>query len=193
MSWMKRLVETYDTYQDLAGVVKNDQPVLLPISHSERKVQIEIRIDEDGKFIEGAKVEKGNEDTIMPETMESDTCTGKKIVPKPLCGQLYYVAGDYFLYAETDKEKRERHEVYMSGLRKWINSPYKHSMIEAIYRYLEKKTLIHDLVKFGVLNLDSDGKIEKDDEKKYIRFIVETNEVQFLENRVWKRKDVYDS
>lgn len=70
MSWMKRLVETYDTYQDLAGVVKNDQPVLLPISHSERKVQIEIRIDEDGKFIEGAKVEKGNEDTIMPETME---------------------------------------------------------------------------------------------------------------------------
>ena len=188
---MKRLVETYDTYQDLAGVVKNDQPVLLPISHSERKVQIEIRIDENGKFIEGAKVEKGDEDTIMPETMESDTRTGKLVAPRPLCDQLYYVAGDYFLYAKTDK--RKYHEAYMSGLKKWTNSRYKHSMIEAIYCYLEKKTLIHDLVEFGVLNLDSTGKIKKDDEKNYVRFIVETNEVKFLENRVWKRKDVYDS
>lgn len=188
---MKRLVETYDTYQDLAGVVKNDQPVLLPISHSERKVQIEIRIDENGKFIEGAKVEKGDEDTIMPETMESDTRTGKLVVPRPLCDQLYYVAGDYFLYAKTDK--RKYHEAYMSGLKKWTNSRYKHSMIEAIYCYLEKNTLIHDLVEFGVLNLDSTGKIKKDDEKNYVRFIVETNEVKFLENRVWKRKDVYDS
>ena len=28
MAWMKRLAETYDLYQDLAGIVKDGQPVL---------------------------------------------------------------------------------------------------------------------------------------------------------------------
>lgn len=39
MAWMKRLAETYDLYQDLAGIVKDGQPVLLPVSHSRKIIK----------------------------------------------------------------------------------------------------------------------------------------------------------
>ncbi len=46
MAWMKRLAETYDLYQDLAGIVKDGQPVLLPVSHSTINAQIEVTLKE---------------------------------------------------------------------------------------------------------------------------------------------------
>ena len=51
MAWLKTLAETYDVYADLAGVEKNDQAVLLPISHSTFNAQIEVTIDREGYFI----------------------------------------------------------------------------------------------------------------------------------------------
>ena len=37
LAWFRTLAETYDVYADLAGVVKNEQAVLLPISHSGKR------------------------------------------------------------------------------------------------------------------------------------------------------------
>lgn len=66
MAWMKRLAETYDLYQDLAGIVKDGQPVLLPVSHSTINAQIEVTLNEAGEFVMGKVVEKGDEVTIIP-------------------------------------------------------------------------------------------------------------------------------
>ena len=44
MAWLKTLADTYDIYSDLAGVDKNGQAVLLPISHSTYNAQIEVNI-----------------------------------------------------------------------------------------------------------------------------------------------------
>lgn len=52
LAWLKTLAETYDTYADLAGVNKNDQAVLLPISHSTFNAQIEVMINLSGDFEE---------------------------------------------------------------------------------------------------------------------------------------------
>ena len=52
MALLKTLAETYDVYADLAGIEKNGQPVLLPISHSTLNAQIEVTIDQDGNFID---------------------------------------------------------------------------------------------------------------------------------------------
>ena len=46
MAWLKTLAETYDVYEDLAGIEKNNQAVLLPISHSTFNAQIEVTIDQ---------------------------------------------------------------------------------------------------------------------------------------------------
>ena len=60
LAWLKTLAETYDVYADLAGIDRNGQAVLLPISHSTFNAQIELTIDEDGNFRGAKKLEKGN-------------------------------------------------------------------------------------------------------------------------------------
>ena len=40
LAWLKTLADTYDVYSEQAGEIKNDQPVLLPISDSTFNSQI---------------------------------------------------------------------------------------------------------------------------------------------------------
>lgn len=49
MAWLKTLAETYDVYSHLAGVDKNEQAVLLPISHSTFNAQITVTVDKIGR------------------------------------------------------------------------------------------------------------------------------------------------
>ena len=72
MAWLKTLAETYDVYEDLAGIEKNNQAVLLPISHSTFNAQIEVTIDQDGIFQNARKLDKGKDVvTIIPVTEDS--------------------------------------------------------------------------------------------------------------------------
>ena len=105
MAWMKRLAETYDLYQDLAGIVKDGQPVLLPVSHSTINAQIEVTLNEAGEFVMGKVVEKGDEVTIIPVT-EDSAARSSGVAPHPLCDKLCYVAGDY---SKNYKMKCERY------------------------------------------------------------------------------------
>ena len=103
LAWFRTLAETYDVYADLAGVVKNEQAVLLPISHSTFNAQIELTIDEDGNFRGAKKLEKGKDAvTIIPVT-EDSAARSSGIAPHPLCDKLCYIAGDYALYTGDEK------------------------------------------------------------------------------------------
>lgn len=157
MAWLKTLAETYETYADLAGVDKNDQAVLLPISHSTFNAQVEVTIDQDGNFQGAKKLEKGRDAvTIIPVT-EDSVARSSGIAPHPLCDKLCYIAGDYTLYTGDNKEKY--YEAYIEQLRDWAESEYTHPLIEAVYRYLNKKMLIQDLVMSKVLDLDDEGRL----------------------------------
>ena len=157
MAWLKTLAETYDVYSHLAGVEKNDQAVLLPISHSTFNAQIEAAIDLDGNFQSAKKLEKGNGAvTIIPVT-EDSAARSSGIAPHPLCDKLCYIAGDYTLYTGDAKEKY--FEAYMEQLQKWAESDHTHPMIQAIYKYLKKGTLIQDLAEKGILELDANGRL----------------------------------
>ncbi len=195
MTWLKTLAETYDVYSYLAGVEENDQPVLLPVSHSTFNAQVEVVIDGDGNFIDGRKLEKGKMMvTVIPVTEDSASRTNTK-APHPLCDKLCYIAGDYTKYTGDNKE--DYYEAYMEQLRDWASSEDTHPMIQAIYCYLEKRSLIHDLVEKGVLELDGNGKLT--DEIKLhnqgqtgaqIRFIVYGSD-RFGETAVWKNRELY--
>lgn len=157
MAWLKTLAETYDVYADLAGVDINGQAVLLPISHSTFNAQIEVTIDKDGNFRNAKKLEKGSDVvTIIPVTVDS-MAKANGICPHPLCDKLCYIAGDYTSYTGDPKEKY--YEAYMEQLREWVESDYTHPMVQAVYQYLEKKTLLHDLLASKVLEPDEDGRI----------------------------------
>lgn len=157
MAWIKTLAETYDVYSHLAGVDKNDQKALLPISHSTFNAQIEVAIDLDGNFQSSQKLEKGRDVvTIIPVTKDS-AAKASGITPHPLCDKLCYIAGDYTFYTGDNKEKY--FEAYISQLKDWAESEYTHPMVQAVYKYLKKKTLIQDLVTKGTLELDEVGRL----------------------------------
>lgn len=160
MAWLKTLAETYDVYGHLAGVDKNEQAVLLPVSHSTFNAQIEVALDLDGNFQNSQKLEKGNGAvTIIPVT-EDSAARSSGIAPHPLCDKLCYIAGDYTFYTGDNKEKY--FEAYMKQLEDWAESEYTHPFVQAIYKYLGKKTLIQDLVEKRILELDSAGKLTDD-------------------------------
>lgn len=193
MAWLKTLAETYDVYSDLVGVEKNGQAVLLPISHSTFNAQIEVTIDQDGNFQGARKLEKGNDVvTIIPVT-EDSAARSSGIAPHPLCDKLCYIAGDYTLYTGDNKERY--FEAYMEQIQDWVESVYTHPMVQAIYKYVKKKTLIQDLVRSKTLELDEDGKLT--DQTKIhglgqtganIRFIVWGSS---MPQDVWKNQELY--
>ena len=75
MAWLKTLAETYDVYSELAGVEKNDQAVLLPISHSTFNAQIEVTVNEEGNFKNARKLEKGKDAvTVIPVKIGRASC-----------------------------------------------------------------------------------------------------------------------
>ena len=114
MAWLRTLAETYDIYSAIAGADKNNQAVLLPISHSTFNAQIEVTIDEDGNFRGAKKLDKGKDVvTIIPVT-EDSASRGNGNFPHALCDKLCYIAGDYTFY--TDDDKREYFDTYIKQL-----------------------------------------------------------------------------
>ncbi len=157
LAWLKTLAETYDIHSNLAGDEKNGQAILLPISHSTFNAQIEVTIDKDGNFMNAKKLEKGkNVVTIIPVT-EDSTARGNVVAPHALCDKLCYLAGDYTSYTGTDKEKF--YEAYMEQLRDWAESENTYFMVQAVYKYLKKKSLIQDLVNSKTLELNENNKL----------------------------------
>ncbi len=193
MAWLKTLAETYDVYSDLAGVDKNGQAVLLPISHSTFNAQIEVTIDQDGNFQGARKLDKGSDVvTIIPVT-EDSAARGNGNFPHPLCDKLCYIAGDYTSYTGDNKEKY--FEAYMQQLQGWAESDHAHPMVQAVCKYIGKKSLIHDLVTSKTLELDDNGKLT--DQTKIhglgqtganIRFIVRGSS---MPQEVWKNQELY--
>ena len=193
MAWLKTLAETYDVYADLAGVDKNGQAVLLPISHSTFNAQLEVTLDEEGKFQGARKLDKGKDAvTIIPVT-EDSAARSNGIAPHPLCDKLCYIAGDYDLYTGDDKE--QCFEAYIKQLRDWTDSDHTHPMVQAIYQYLKGGSLIKDLVTSKVLELDENGMLT--DKNKIqgfgqtsanVRFIVRGNN---WPQEVWKNRELY--
>lgn len=195
MAWLKALSDTYEVFEHLAGVEKDGQPVLLPIFHSTLNAQIEVTIDEDGNFISSKKVEKGNDAvTIIPVT-EDSAARSSGIAPHPLCDKLCYLAGDYSVY--TGEHKEDYYEQYMAQLKDWVDLQDAHFMVKAVYRYLKKGTLIHDLVAERVLELDANEKLtdavklhNQGQTGANVRFVVYGNDGT-QNTEVWKNNELY--
>lgn len=192
LALLNTLVHVFDLNENLAGVVKHGQPVLLPLSHSTFNAQIEVAIDGEGNFLNSKKLEKGLDVvTIIPVT-EDSASRGSGIAPHPLCDKLCYLAGDYSRYTGDKKEKY--YESYMNHLRDWADSEYSHPMVAAIQKYLERGCLIQDLVRDKTLELEGDRLTDSvkihglGQTGANVRFTVYGNDVP----QVWKNRELYE-
>lgn len=196
MGWMQALYNTYEKSLSLVGVPDEFGKVLLPIAHSTQNAQVEITINMEGDFVSARKVEKGEEITIIPVTEDSGS-RANGIAPHPLCDKLCYVAGDYIKYCNQKSE--DCFKAYLEQLGNWVHTGCS-PLIKAVYLYVSKKFLVHDLIKAQVLTVTSDGRldssvnIEKISQPDvFVRFRVQPDPKLGLGvGEIWKDKNIYD-
>jgi CRISPR-associated protein Csd1 len=167
MSWMEKLYQTYE-YANQSDTTKP-----WPISHFVKTAHIEVVIDGNGNIKRDRISFLSGDDalTLIPATEASAGKAGAKIAPHPLCDEIGYCAADF------PDAIPARSEAYLNQLEEWCLSEYAHPKVTAIYRYLEKRSLWHDLsqvIEFPITFTNRRGlksKIAAD--KAFVRWKVE--------------------
>jgi len=156
MSWMEKLYQTYE-----AAVLLDEPPPsdddkkkyspLVPISHTQQNAHINITLDGAGNFIKAVVLEKSQ--VILPATEKSAGRTSGE-EPHPLADKLQYVAQDYGNYGG---KKKPYFNSYHDLLKNWCDSKYAHPKVQAVLKYIEKGTVIKDLVAANIAYVDADN------------------------------------
>ncbi|TQC96417.1 type I-C CRISPR-associated protein Cas8c/Csd1 [Moraxellaceae bacterium AER2_44_116] len=149
MSWMAKLYETYE-----AGLLLTDLPDdkrLMPTSHTLQNAHINIAIDGEGNFKRASVLEKTQ--IVLPATERSASRSSGE-APHPLADKLQYVAQDYAAYGGL---KKPYFDGYKKLLSSWCLSEFSHPKATAVLRYIEKGTVIKDLIDQKVVFIGDDG------------------------------------
>ena len=96
MSWVTELYDLYDRNAEQAGIITENNPVLLPVYHTTVTAQIEVTLDYQGNFLKAVRIPEVEKSTVIPITDKSSSRTNTP-APNPLCDNLKYLAGDYTL------------------------------------------------------------------------------------------------
>ena len=160
MGLLQKAVETYDAMAHRAGqVFSGENEPLAPISHIMARAQIEITLDQDGRFVSARTVDKDAPKIIIPVTEES---TGRTSAPcaHPLCDQLGYVS----------PHDEKKHALYVDTLSDWANSEHRHPKLQPILAYVRGGTILTDLSSAGIIQLTPEG--GPPDEKLMVCWVV---------------------
>ncbi len=144
MSWIQQL---YETYEQCAGREAPGGQPLLPVSHTAQQAHVEVCINGEGGFM-SARALSPRAETILPATEKSAGRTSGEAA-HALADKIQYCAGDY---SDFGGKKASYFEGYIAQLRGWCASPHGHPKAWAVLRYLEKGTLVADLLESGVLH-----------------------------------------
>lgn len=158
MGWLDHCISVFDGNPAFVGKMEPGLVPLVPISHTTQKVNIEVALTGKGDFVRARVLRPDEMTTIIPCTEKSSARTSG-LAPHPLFDKLQYIAGDYVQYG--GEKKKFDYEEYMKNLQDWCSSPYAHPYVQAVYTYLQKKCLIHDLSEYKILPLNQDGSLRE--------------------------------
>lgn len=195
MGWMDNLYQTYENSLSAVGVKDDAENMLLPVAHSMQNAQIEVVLSIEGEFLSARLLDKKEAEIVIPVTEDSGA-RANGITPHPLHDKLIYVAGDYEIYS-SKQNVIEYYNAFMNQLEAWCNSVYGNVKVQAIYNYLSKKTLIHDLIQQQVL-FEKDGKLDSKvklqttyvQEDAFVRFRLDAESNMELP---WKDRELFDN
>jgi len=146
MSWMAKL---YETYEEGMRLDLPDSDQLMPISHTPQNAHIKIAINEEGCFIRADILQKTQ--IILPATEKSAGRAGSGAAPHPLADKIQYVAKDYPSFGG---KKKSFFDEYLNQMKEWCNSSYCHSKVLSVLKYVEKGTVVSDLIGSNILYVD---------------------------------------
>lgn len=169
MRWMLKLYETYNNCQNTTSIEPDSGDYPLPISHTTQRAHIEIVLDQNGAFNRARVLSKDDQRTLIPCTESSAGRSGSKPEPHPLSDKLQYIAKDFvdFGGAVTSgyaSDPTEPYKRFEHLLQKWCESEFSHPKAKLVLRYVQKGSIMKDLVNYGILHLGTDGKLIDDRE-----------------------------
>lgn len=168
MGLMQQAYNTYCAFEPkYAGVYfEESREPLAPVSHQTTKADLEITLNSEGELLSARLREKTEPPVMIPVTEQSAGRTGTKACenPHPLCDQLRFFSPRY----------PNEYTAYLTQLHAWESSPYSHPKLRAIARYVEKRTILEDLQRLGLIALDDKGLPTK--EKLFVCWRVEAGE-----------------
>lgn len=183
MGLMQQAYETYEyAEKKLAGVYIAGKAPLAPVGHSITKAKIEITLYADGSFVRADPVNEDEAATVFPVTEESAgrSGTGAGKMPHPLCDYLSYLC-------PLDEIK---YQSYCEQLHCWMESPFTHPFLSAIWVYLENGTILRDLTSAGLIQLEG-GQLDEKAQKSFVRWRV--IDVGNEEPACWKNRNLQNS
>ncbi len=187
MSWIEQLYLTYENCYGNEEVLAPDNKrnrtpkPLLPPFHTLQNSHVEIILDGAGNFLDAKFLEdKNDSEIIIPCTEKSSSRTSGE-EPHPLCDKIQYCAKDY------TGPKRPYYGSYSNQLKLWASSVYSHAMVQAIYNYVNKGTLLSDLINSGKEIIQE----SEDPGGLFVRWKVEIHGES--ETRCWKNQSLFES
>ena len=175
MSWEQELFSVYETQ---CGREFDGEDGLPKISHSTANAQIQITLNNNGDFVEARKLSKEEGQNTPIQVTEDSASRTSGDAAMPFADTLEYIAADYPKYVDgKDGDNSKKFSLYIEQLKDWSESEYTHPAVNALYNYIEKGTVIADLVRCGVLSVDeTSGKLDnsktdtKQQQKSFVRF-----------------------
>ncbi|HCR12848.1 MAG TPA: type I-C CRISPR-associated protein Cas8c/Csd1 [Solidesulfovibrio sp.] len=154
---MQKLFETYEacslesdyTSPPQAEDGGKEAPALMPVSHTSQQAHICVTLNSEGNF-QRAELLPPKTQYVIPATEDSAGRTSGD-APHPLCDKIHYCAKDYV------GGKKNLYALYSAQLQAWCESPQAHPKAQAVYCYVSKGTLVHDLLDCGILRADASG------------------------------------
>ena len=157
MSWLQRLYQTYELASQNEEIQAQESS-LMPYYHVNQNVQIIVTINDKGDFINAEVCRDGNGKVkssylVIPATNDSANRTSGAVA-HPLSDKLQYVGKDFHEY--SDGSKKDLYPLYEQELSTWCQSEYTHAKAQSVLNYVQKGTLVKDLLEANVLIADPD-------------------------------------
>ena len=177
MSWTQKLCEVYDT------VSGTENSGILPVGFAQKRIKYHVILTPEGEFETAYQLPEQEQLCAVPSTPQAEGRTGSNGTPFPLADSLKYLVGG-------------QADVYLHQLADWCAMPDAPDCLRVLYRYLEKKTLLQDLMNVQGLKLQYHKDKEKQDGagpdvKSMVCFSVQS--ASSSEKRLWLRSDVRES
>ncbi|MBR4226003.1 MAG: type I-C CRISPR-associated protein Cas8c/Csd1 [Candidatus Methanomethylophilaceae archaeon] len=168
MGWMDSLIRVYDACVGNPEYTAWEDP-LLPICHISVQAHIEVTVGIDGRFVRADAIPKGMQTTTIPCT-EGSAGRTSGLSPHPLSDKLQYLLDDYpsrvpaGLISKKGSALKSGFRDYMVQIDRWCSSEHSCGKVRAVRDYMRSGRLLEDLERFGVVELDEDGRFKgKDD------------------------------
>jgi len=183
MGWISALSDTYEYLWDFKSRNPGEVAGLLPPGILMQNAHVEVILNRDGEFLRANLVsDKKDSPTPIPASEKSASRTSKPM-PHAIFDNLLYVAGDVEEFVPDQKDSKDLYNEYftpyLEGLRDWAGRS-NNVFVNIVYKYVSKEELAHDLIKEGILVVDSKGKIDDkvklhgtEQSKFLIRFAIE--------------------